>query len=195
MKAPANDVANLADDVFAGMNGNAAFPTSPVGLVILVTLNTTLRKAITASDLGGPGQTAAKNKAYTAVTSALRKIANYVEIQADNDLETMLSSGFSVVSTNNAPAPLDQPLIMEISNLGTMQFLLRVGSILNARSYQVQTAVAATGPWVEATITTQARRIVLKGLTPGTIYFVRVRAIGGSTGASEWSVSASQMAT
>jgi len=39
------------------------------------------------------------------------------------------------------------------------------------------------------------RRIVLLGLTPGTIYFVRVRAIGGSTGYSEWSVPVSLMCT
>jgi hypothetical protein len=36
---------------------------------------------------------------------------------------------------------------------------------------------------------------VLKGLTPGTTYSVRARAIGGSTGASNWSNPASVMAT
>jgi hypothetical protein len=36
---------------------------------------------------------------------------------------------------------------------------------------------------------------VLPDLMPGTIYFVRVRAIGGSTGYSEWSVPVSLMAT
>lgn len=56
-------------------------------------------------------------------------------------------------------------------------------------------ATAAGGPWQEAGIYTQARRIVLLGLTPGTIYFTRVRAIGGSTGYSDWSVPASLMCT
>jgi hypothetical protein len=195
MRAPANDLANTADDVSAGMNGNAAFPTPPVPPADLGTLNTTLRTAITAADAGGPVQTAAKNKAYIAVADALRKNANYVEIQSNNDLETLLSSGYTPVSTNRASAPLDQPVILEIAILGSTQLLLRVSPILNARSYQVQTATAANGPWAEAIIATQARLIVLKGLTPGTIYFVRVRAIGGSTGASEWSVAASQMAT
>ena len=171
------------------------FSTPPVLPAALITLNTTLRTAITASDAGGPMQTAEKNNAYKAVTSALRKDANYVEIQSDNDQATLLSSGFDIVSTNRAQAPLDQPVIVEISNLATTQLLIRMLSILNAKSYQVQIATAVNGPWSEAGIYTQARRIVLAGLTPGTIYFVRARAIGGSTGYSEWSVAVSLMAT
>ncbi|HEY5041479.1 MAG TPA: fibronectin type III domain-containing protein [Verrucomicrobiae bacterium] len=195
MNAPANDVANLADDVVDGITGNPAFPAPPITALDLTTLNTTLRSAITAADAGGPTQTAAKYKAYAAVTDALRKDANYVEIQSDNDLETLLSSGYDVVSTNRAQAPLDQPVIVEISNLATTRLLVRLLSILNAKSYQVQLATAVNGPWQEAGIYTQARRIVLLGLTPGTVYFVRLRAIGGSTGYSEWSVPATLMAT
>ena len=195
MNAPANDVANLADDVSDGITGNPAFPSPPVSAPDLTTLNTTLRTAITASDAGGQQQTAAKKQAYTAVTSALRKDASYVEIQSDNDEVTLLSSGFDIISTNRAQAPLDQPVIVAIVNLATTQILIRMLSILNAKSYQVQIATSANGPWQEAGIFTQARRIVLPGLTPGTIYFVRARAIGGSTGYSEWSVAVSLMAT
>jgi hypothetical protein len=197
MRAPANDLANLADDVVDGLTGNPAFttPPPPVLPATLATLNNTLRATITAADAGGKQQTADKNKAYQALTSALRKDANYVENQSDNDQATLLSSGFDIVSTNRAQAPLDQPVIVAIQNLATTQLLIRMLSILNARSYQVQTATAANGPWTEAGIFTQARRIVLPGLTPGTTYFVRARAIGGSTGYSEWSVAASLMAT
>jgi hypothetical protein len=195
MKAPANDLANTTDDVVDGLTGNPAFPTPPMLAADLTALNTALRAAITAADAGGPQQTAAKSKAYAAVTDALRKDANYVEIQSDNDLETLLSSGYDVVSTNRAQAPLDQPLIMEISNLGTTQLLVRLQTVLNAKSYQAQLSTTANGPWQEEGIYTQARRIVLMSLTPGTIYFVRVRAIGGSTGYSEWSVPATLMAT
>jgi hypothetical protein len=49
--------------------------------------------------------------------------------------------------------------------------------------------------WVEAGISTQARRIVLKSLVPGTTYTVRARAIGGSTGASSWTNPGSIMST
>jgi hypothetical protein len=146
MKAPANDVANLADDVSDGITGNPAFPSPPVSAPDLTTLNTTLRTAITASDAGGQQQTAAKKQALAAVTSALRKDASYVEIQSDNDEVTLLSSGFDIISTNRAQAPLDQPVIVAIVNLATTQILIRMLSILNAKSYQVQIATSANGP-------------------------------------------------
>lgn len=194
-KVPANDLANLADDVVDGMTGNPAFTTPPVLPPALTILNTTLRTSITAADAGGKAQTAAKYTAYDAVVAALRKNANYVENESNNDVATLLSSGFDIVSTNRASAPLEQPTITAIENLATTQLLIRMKSILNAKSYQVQLAAAAAGPWMEAGIFTQARRIVLRGLTPGTIYFVRARAIGGSTGYSEWSVAVSLMST
>jgi len=49
--------------------------------------------------------------------------------------------------------------------------------------------------WVEVCISTQARRIVLTNLVPGTTYAVRARAIGGSTGASNWTSPGSIMST
>ena len=196
MRAPANDLASLVDDVVNGMDGNPAFPTPPVTTANLVTLNTALRAAITAAATGGPQQTAAKNKTYATVTDALRKNASYVEIQANNDLETLLSSGFNVMSTNRAQAPLDQPVIMAIENAGSTQLLIRVQTVLNGRAYQVQINTAnGAGTWLEAGIYTQARRITLMALTPGTMYYIRVRAIGGSTGYSDWSVPANLICT
>lgn len=194
IRSSANDLANLCDDVVDGLTGNAAYPTPPVPAPGLTTLNTALRAAITAADVGGKQQTAEKNIAYNAVVAALRKDANYVEIQADNNEAILLSSGFDIISTNRAQSPLNQPFV-NLSNLGTMQLLVQMGSILNAKSYQLQTATSATGPWAEAGIFTQARRIVLTGLTPGTTYFVRARAIGGSTGYSEWSLPVPLMCT
>ncbi len=195
MKAPANVLANTADDVTAGLAGNPAFPAPPVSPAELALLNAALRAAITDWDAGGPEQTAAKHKASAAVANALRKNANYVEIESDHDRETLLSSGFTLMNPNHAQSPLPQPVIRKILNLATTQLLLRVGAIRNAATYQVQLATAADGPWQEAGIATQARRIVLTGLTPGVIYFVRVRAVGGSTGYSEWSGPVSLMAT
>jgi hypothetical protein len=59
----------------------------------------------------------------------------------------------------------------------------------------VQTNTNGNGTWLDAGIYTQARRIVLGNLTPGTTYAIRARAIGGSDGSSEWSNPVSLMAT
>ena len=59
--------------------------------------------------------------------------------------------------------------------------------VRNAKSFQIQSSTDGGKTWIEAGISTQARRFVLANLVPGTTYAVRARAIGGSTGASSWS--------
>jgi len=49
-----------------------------------------------------------------------------------------------------------------------------------AKAYQVQYCVG-TGPWLEAGIWPNTKGIVITNLTPGTVYSVRVRGVGGST--------------
>jgi hypothetical protein len=195
MKAPANNLANATDNVVEGLTGNAAFDDPPVEPADLAALNAAMRTAITAADAGGRMQQVAKLNAIKAVRGALRKLASYVEIAADNDLEILLSSGFVEVRTNLAQSPLVQPVILKILNLATTQLLIRLQRVYNAKSFQVQTSLASAGPWVEQGISTQARRIVISDLTPGTVYFVRVRGVGGSTKYSEWSVPVSLMVT
>jgi hypothetical protein len=48
--------------------------------------------------------------------------------------------------------------------------------------------------WELAGIFTQARSITVDGRIPGTVYDVQARAIGGSTGYSDWSDPVSHMA-
>jgi chitodextrinase len=46
---------------------------------------------------------------------------------------------------------------------------------------------------VSAGLYTQARRIEIDGLTPGTVYTMQVRAVGGSVGYSDWSDAVTHM--
>jgi hypothetical protein len=73
------------------------------------------------------------------------------------------------------------------------QLVLRLSPVANAYCYEVQTSVG-TGAWQTIGSFTAARRIIIPNLTPGTIYNVRARAIGGSTGYSDWSDPQSHMA-
>jgi hypothetical protein len=63
--------------------------------------------------------------------------------------------------------------------------------VANAKSYEVQTKNG--GGWTPAGVFAQTRGIVLPGLTPGQNYSVQARAIGGSTGYSDWSDPVSHM--
>ena len=99
------------------------------------------------------------------------------------------------MSINRSSSPLDDTAIVSLLNNGTTQALLQLLPVRNAKTYQVQTSMDGGKTWVEAGISTQARRIVLPNLVPGTTYAVRARAIGGSTGASNWTSPGSIMST
>ena len=131
----------------------------------------------------------------TALADALNKDANCVEDFPGLTLEMLLNTGFLPASTNRASSPLDDTAIVSLLNNGTTQALLQLAPVVNAKTYQVQSSTDGGKTWAEACLSTQARRIVLMGLVPGTTYLVRARAIGGSTGASNWCSSGAIMST
>jgi len=59
----------------------------------------------------------------------------------------------------------------------------------------VQTSADNGKTWQDAVVPTKAIRIVIPNLVPGATYLVRARAIGGSTGASNWTSPGSIMST
>jgi hypothetical protein len=93
-----------------------------------------------------------------------------------------------------AQTPLDKPDIQAVLNVMTTKLQLRVKSVRNAQAYEVQIRTGS-GAWQGAGSYPQARNILLEGLTPGTVYEIRVRAIGGSLGYSDWSDVTTHMAT
>jgi hypothetical protein len=151
--------------IFGGnIGGNlnpALFPNLPFDPKVIQTLADDLNVKLSAMITGGTAETAAKDKAFDALCDALNADANIVENVVGMDLEKLLATGY-------------------------LQLLLQLLVVRNARSYQVQTSTDGGKTWAEACISTQARRIVLTNLAPGTTYAVRARAIGGSTGASAW---------
>jgi hypothetical protein len=66
--------------------------------------------------------------------------------------------------------------------------------VTNAKAYEVQLTNGSHPP-VDAGTFTQARRIILPGLTPGATSAARARAMGGSSGYIEWSDPVSHIAT
>jgi hypothetical protein len=178
--------------IIAGLTDNPAFPAPAVSLADLAAAQTAFEDALTAMTQGGQQATADKNNKRAALVALLRKEANYAQLASENDLPTMLSSGFLVNSTSRTQSPLATPGIVEIDNGMTTQLVVRAQGVDNARAYEAQVKNGAG--WQPAGTFTQARRIVLAGLTPGSTYAVQVRGVGGSTGYSDWSDPVSHMA-
>jgi hypothetical protein len=191
---PADQKNNLAILVIVCLKTNPLFPNLPLTILALTALQTALANAITAAAQGGKVETAAKGEADDAMTSALRQTAAYVQSLVPTlTLSQILSSGFDVVNTNTTQSPLIQP-VFSLDNSTTTQLAILLSAVPNAKAYQVQFAIG-TGAWQEAGIYPNTKGIILTNLTPGTTYNVRIRAIGGSTQYSPWSVSVPMMAT
>jgi hypothetical protein len=185
---------DFTQNIIASLTGNASFPTPTVPPADLSSALSTFTATLAATAQGGTQATAAKNAARDALVALLRKEANYVQGIASTDLAMLLSSGFEAINSNRSQSPLDKPSIMQINNEASTQLVLRLQPVDNARSYEVRVSYGANG-WQAAGVFTQARRVVLTNLTPGTNYNIQARAVGGSTGYSDWSDPVSHMAT
>ena len=183
--------------IISCMLGNKAFPKPPIPLVPAVPPDPTQPLDMTTRmnnlDLaaknamgGGVIQTAAKNAALEAAFEGLDANGLYVQTMARTSLPVFLTSGYQAMSTNRAQSPLDPPLITGIDNDVSTQLNVHLTTITNALGYEVQLLIANV--WTTVKFSAQARTIILIGLTTGTVQQVRARALGGSTGQSEWSL-------
>jgi hypothetical protein len=188
---PDDSLDEFAGAIIAGVTANAAFPTPPVTVAQLTTLKAAFAHALTERGQG-PVATAAKNNAREALIDALRKDANYVETESNNNLAVLLSSGYQAASTNRAQAPLDKVQIIGVDHSQSGQLKLRIQPVDNAKGFdgRIKNGTADYGP---ADSFPNSRTIVFKNLTPGTTYTMQVRAVGGSTGMGDWSDPISHM--
>jgi hypothetical protein len=184
----------FTENVIKCMTGNAHYATPIPPLPVVTTGLGSFTTALAAAAGGGKALTAAKNEQRENLLAMLRQLAAYVQGACGNDLSWLLSSGFSAMSTNRSQTALAKPAILGITNGTSMALTLNVETVANARAYEVRHSVTA-GTWLDGGTYTQARRILVQGLTPGTVYTFQVRAVGGATGYSDWSDPISHMAT
>ena len=184
-----SQVIALTSAVIAGLTDNKAFPNPPVELAAVQTALDALVDAVAAQAHGGVTATAEKNNKREALIALLRKLAHYVE-GSSTDLAVVLSSGFQTVTVSRSQSALGKPSIVRIDFGASSRLLVRVRPIEKAKCYEARSSTiaanGAAGPWQPGGLSTNSR-IELNGLTPGTNYAVQIRAVGGSTGFSDWS--------
>lgn|SRR5262245_23353506 len=184
-------VQETAGAVIAGLSGNKSFPKPPAEPETLQAKLTEFTAAVTAALGGGLLATAAKDKCRHELVALLRQDALYVQGNSNDELATLLSSGFLAASTSRARAPLSKPVILSIDQGNSTQLFVTGKALRNARSWELrftagETAGAAAN-WQYIRGLTDSRSMPINGLVPGTTYTVQVRALGGSTGYSDWS--------
>src|SRR4051812_25889270 len=108
-RLPDLGVSAFSGGVISGLTGNEELADPPVKPTALATLKKTFDDAIIAASEGGALAMAHKEAARAALISALNKDASYVDINCDEDLTILLSSGYEAVSTNRAQTVLNPP--------------------------------------------------------------------------------------
>ena len=184
---------NFAQGVINALTGNATYPTPPVTLADLKAAVDDFTAKMAAAQTGGVSATAAKNNSRDTLIGMLRRVATYVQLMCNDDPALLLTSGFQMQSTSRSSTPLEKPQGLSIKNGGAGQLVARVDPVKNANMYEGR-AKAVNGDWLPSVFTGDSRRITLSGLSPGTNYTIEVRALGGSTGQSDWSDPSSHMA-
>jgi hypothetical protein len=188
---PDSDLANFALAVITGMTGNAVYPTPPATatLAMLVAARDAFTQADADAQGGGRLDTAHKNQMRSDLLTVLYALANYVEGACGQNLENLLSSGFNAASQDRRREPLPQPDSVAVKP-GQMEGQLVAAvkpAIKNTSLYEGRAKLQGTDTWLPSVFTGDSRHVTFNDLTPGAMYVIQVRALGGSTGASEWS--------
>jgi hypothetical protein len=194
MRSSDAELVAFTDNVAAKLTGNDSFATPIVSIPTLTKASGVFSDAIGAAAFGDRQAIAARVNARNALLGLLRQLAAYVQSVAADDQAVLLSSGFEPVQPSSGSSPLPKAVIDKISNDQSTKLTVRLQAIDNARAYEVRMSFGANGMQVVGTFTS-SRGILLEDLTPGTIYTIQARAIGGSTGYGDWSDPSSHMAT
>jgi hypothetical protein len=197
MKQSAEQLVTMAGAVVNGLTGNPAFPAPTVDLKAVQSAADGLNAALAAQAHGGTAATAEKNNRQQDLIDLLRKLKHYVEDNCGNDLAVLLSSGFQAAAITRNRSPLASPSILSVDFGNSTELVMKVSPIARAKCYEVRSAVLGAGnvpgPWQAAGLFTSSRMMTIAGLVPGSTYVFQVRAIGGSTGYSDWSNPVSRM--
>jgi hypothetical protein len=184
---------NFAQGVIDALTGNATYPTPPVTLANLQAAVDDYTAKLAAAQTGTKADRAAKNHSREVLEGLLRKVAAYVQMMCNEDPVLLLSSGFQMQSTNRTSAPLEKPTSLSIKNGNAGELVARVDPVKNANMYEGR-AKPSDGDWLASVFTGDSQHIIFNGLTRGKDYSVQVRALGGSTGQSDWSDPSTHMA-
>lgn len=184
-------VSDTAGAVQTNLYGNPAFPDPPVSEVQLQGGITAFNTSIAAQSQGGTAATAEKYNRKAELVDLLERLALYVQVACENDMAKLLSSGFTTVSQNRAQSQLPKPTGLKLDHGLSGQTLLSVDRIDNVRCFEIDVALlddeGTPGPMTPAGLHTKSRNMPVNGLIPGKLYLFKTRAVGGSTGYSDWS--------
>ena len=176
----------FAGSIILGLTNHPVFIQLPVSVAELQALTDAFWQALSLTNDRSKLLTVVKKQARLALVAALRTLARHVENNSGQDPVLMTSTGFSLMSTNRAQSELARPVILRLDYGPTTTLLATLIGVRNAKCYEFEVSTDGEN-WFHAGSSTRTRKAVVNKLTPGVLYHIRVRAVGGKTGYSPWS--------
>ena len=192
------DLLSEAQSVFTDMSAAAAtFTNPPVPMTALKQDIDNLTISAAAASDGGKRDIAQRNKDRRALEDDLTLLGAYALKVANGDPAILAQSGFKAAPQRSRPVlqPLAQPTIASIEQGNSGQLDVSIAPVDKARSYELEYSALVNGlpgNWISETVTQARRPVSITGLTPGTIYAFRVRALG-KAGYTDYSGSVTRM--
>jgi len=176
-----------SDPAYQASAGPPAVPGPPVTKANLDASNASLTAAIAAAKAGGPADTAAKNTLLQNHIGLLRQLAAFVQTRHGNDLAVLLRSGFQAASTERTAVVLSKPDGLTVTNGNSGQLIARVNAQKGCNMFEGR-ATPEGGAALPSVFTGDSQHIYFNNLTPGVMYKIEVRCLGGADpGYTDWS--------
>lgn len=189
------EMVQFAGSVVTAMTGNTNFATPTPALGVVSAKQAELDAKIKARD----ALEQQKEQATTQIgvlegelSALLTQLGNYVESTSGGDAAIIQSAGMDIRDEATPITELDRPTGLSAThgdNDGEID--LDWNRVKGTKSYEVQMSTDAS-TWQHAAISTKSKTTV-DGLTSGTKYWFRVRAVGSNT-KSPWSDPATSVA-
>ena len=184
------DLVAFANAHKAEMTGNTNFTTpipNAADFLAAITAMSGALDALTAARNAVPTAMANKEAARDALEAVLVQRGDYVDLIAQGDEAKITSAGFAVRATPAPVGELPAPGNL-VSTYGDAEgeVDLSWNPVRGASSFEVECKLnTEAGTWQRVKTTTTSKATAT-GLTPGTVYAFRVRAVGAA-GPGAWS--------
>ena len=185
-------------NVVKNLTGNVNFPNAPVDLGVCKSALDAYSISIGEAKDGGRRAILLRNQQGEDIIRMLRALASYAEINCKEDMNIFLTSGFQPrLYGRSAPQTLDPPIITLVEQGPSGTLMAWIKAVRKAKAYEFRYgALGADGAtpssWLKQTQPNTRTAAAIRGLTPGTIYTIQVRAYG-LLGYTEWSHAATRM--
>jgi hypothetical protein len=175
------------------------FPNPPVKLSDLQAAVDDFDRSRTQALDGGKKAFAQKKKCRQILIKMLKQLGHYVEAVAENDVALFLLSGFELAG-KSGPSGEIVPRILQIKQGKSGEFYVSFPAFYRqVLYYQLRWGPQGPGgalpdPWLGPLQSRQARRpMLIRNLTPGTIYCFQVRVYKNDETFTDWSQTATKM--